>query len=58
LINVKEFVARFGTKSNLYFGKNSMMGGCNGLQIHSYINNFDVFISFFCKASKTHAIEI
>jgi undecaprenyl diphosphate synthase len=48
----------FGKKLNLYFGKNNMMGGCNELRIHSYIDNFNVFISFFCKASGPLTIEI
>jgi len=53
LINVKEFVAKFGTKSNLYFGKNNMIGGCYGLQVHSNTYNFVMFTRVLCEAITT-----
>jgi hypothetical protein len=53
LIKLKKLLARFGTKSNLYFGKNNMIGGCYGLQVHSNTYNSVMFTSVLCKATTT-----
>jgi len=55
LIKLKKLLIRFGTKSNLYFGKNNMIGGCYELQVHSNTYNFVMFIGDFC--TTTTAIE-
>ena len=46
-------LARFGTKSNLYFGKNNMIGGCYGLQVHSNTYNSVMYTSVLCEATTT-----
>ena len=50
---IKKAIGKIWDKSNLYFGKNNMIGGCYGLQVHSNTYNSVMYTSVLCKATTT-----